>query len=391
MLGIYCYNKVPMTPPKPTVLYVITKSNFGGAQKYVYDLAGEAKSQEYTVHVACGNTGETGSELGLLVEKLQQKNIPVHVIKNFQRDMSPLQDLKAFWEVAACIWRLKPGTLHLTSSKAGGIGTLAGRLLRVPNIIFTSHGLTMDESWRPWWQQKLIAGATWTTLILSHHAIMINTQTADRARRRFGLKNKVHLIFNGISDFTVKQNQTSQQELGLSISPKNKIIGGIGELHLNKQWASVIEIMPSLPPEVHLVIIGHDGGEQPALEKLISRLQLSDRVHLTGYAKDAQEHLGIFDIFILPSAKEGLPFVLLEAGLAGVPVIASDLPGNRDIITSGQDGLLIDPHSTSFGMAITMVLRDQSIQKQFTSQLREKLLTKFSPQKMFRDTFALYR
>ena len=380
-----------MTPAKPTILYVITKSNFGGAQKYVYDLACEAHSRGYAVHVACGNTGEAGSGPGLLVEKLQQKNITTHIIKNFQRDMSPLQDVKAFWEVVSCIWRLRPSTLHLTSSKAGGIGTLAGRLLRVPNIIFTSHGLTMDESWRPWWQQKLITGATWTTLILAHHSIMINTQTADRARQMKGLKDKIHLIFNGISKFAVKQKLVSQQELRLSIPESNRIIGGIGELHRNKQWSSVIKIMPSLPPAVHLVIIGPDGGAQASLERLISQLGLHDRVHLTGYTKDAQEHLGIFDIFILPSAKEGLPFVLLEAGLAEVPVVASDLPGNRDIITSGQEGILVDPNSTSFAMAITMVLRDPSIQKQFTSQLRQKILTTFSPQKMFRETFALYR
>jgi len=380
-----------MTPRPPTVLYVITKSNFGGAQKYVYDLACEAHSRGYVVHVACGNTGEPGASPGLLVEKLRQKNIKTHIIENFQRDMSLFQDVKAFWEVITCIWRLRPSTLHLTSSKAGGIGTFAGRLLLVPNIIFTSHGLTMDEFWRPWWQQQLIAGATWTTLVLAHHSIMINTQTAHRARQMIGLRDKIHLIFNGISQFTVKPKSTSQHELRISIPATHQVIGGIGELHRNKQWVSVIKIMPSLPPTVHLVIMGQDGGEQRSLEKLIFELGLLDRVHLTGYTKGAQEHLGIFDIFILPSAKEGLPFVLLEAGLAGVPVIASDLPGNQDIITSGQDGILVNPNSTSFAMAITMVLRDQSLQKQFITQLRQKILTRFSPRKMFRETFALYR
>ena len=379
-----------MTTQKPTILYVITKSNFGGAQKYVYDLACAAQSRGYDVHVACGNTGEAGSDSGILVEKLRQQKIPTHSIKSFQRDMSPFQDIKAFWEVATCIWRLKPTTLHLTSSKAGGIGTFAGRILRVGNIIFTSHGLTMDETWRPGWQKKLITFATWTTLALAHHSIMINTQTAQRARQMIGLKNKIHLIFNGISEFPVKKKPLSLQELNLSIPQTKQIIGGIGELHPNKQWAGVINSMSSLPQTVHLVIIGYDGGEQKSLEKLITKLGLTDRVHLTGYVKDAQEHLGIFDIFILPSAKEGLPFVLLEAGLAGVPIIASDLPGNRDIITSGQDGILVDPNSMSFVMAITMLLRDQSLRKQFTYQLRQKIIKTFSTQKMFRETFSLY-
>lgn len=380
-----------MNTQKPTILYVITKSNFGGAQKYVYDLACEAQNRGYAVHVACGNTGEAHANPGLLVEKLRQKKIPIHLIKNFQRDMSFFQDIKAFIEVTSCIWKLKPTTLHLTSSKAGGIGTLAGRMLGVRNIIFTSHGLTMDEQWRPWWQQKLITLATWTTLVLTHQAIMINTQTAQRVRKMLGLKDKIHLIFNGISDFQVKKKLTSLHELKVPISKTDLVIGGIGELHPNKQWASLVHIMPALPQNVHLVIIGQDGGEQAFLEKLVRELNVADRVHITGYQKNAQEHLGIFDIFILPSAKEGLPFVLLEAGLAGVPIIASDLPGNRDIIVSGQNGILVDPTSTAFVMAVTMVLRDQSLRKEFASQLREKILTTFSPQDMLHKTFSLYR
>ena len=382
---------VRMTTPTSTVLYVITKSNFGGAQKYVYDLACEAQSRGYTVHVACGNTGEVGATVGLLVEKLQQQNIPTHTVTNFQRDMSLRQDIRAFFEIAALIWRLKPQTLHLTSSKAGGIGSLAGRLLWVKNIIFTSHGLTMDETWRPQWQQSLIALATWITLTLAHHSIMINTQTASRSRRMLGLGHKIHLIFNGISEFPIQSKRTSYQTLKLPIPESNRIIGGIGELHPNKQWSSVIALMPALPADVHLVIIGHDGGARKSLQAQVRTLGVADRVHLTGYTPDAQEHLGIFDIFILPSAKEGLPFVLLEAGLAGIPVIASDLAGNRDIITSGQDGILVDPNSNSFGMAITMLLRDHSLRKQFTHQLQQKITTTFSPKKMFRDTFALYR
>jgi len=382
---------VLMTTPQPTILYVITKSNFGGAQKYVYALASEAQNQGYDVHVACGNTGEAGSDFGLLVEKLREKQISIHRIRNFRRDMSLFQDIRAFWDVVSCIWRVKPTTLHLTSSKAGGIGTLAGRMLWVQNIIFTSHGLTMDEQWRPWWQQKLITGATWITLFLSHHAIMINTQTAQRARHMLGLKNKIHLIFNGISEFTIKEKKTSLQELGISIPNTDLIIGGIGELHPNKQWSSLIRIMPALPPNVHLVIMGGDGGTHQSLKQLVTQLEVRDRVHLTGYTKDAQAHLGIFDIFILPSAKEGLPFVLLEAGLAKVPIIASDLPGNRDIITSGQDGILVDPNSTSFAMAVTMVLRDKSLRTQFTDLLQQKIRTTFSTKKMLRETFSLYR
>ena len=103
-----------------------------------------------------------------------------------------------------------------------------------------------------------------------------------------------------------------------------------------------------------------------------------------------KEHLSIFDIFILPSAKEGLPYVLLEAGLAKCSVIASDLPGNHDIIESGQNGLLVDVHSAEFSTSITMLLRDSGIRRRFGESLYTYIFEAFSLKQMFEKTFALY-
>lgn len=380
-----------MATSNRTILYIITKSNFGGAQKYVFDLALAAKKQGYNVAVACGNTGESGAPPGLLVEKLTTENIPTHIIKSFQRDMSLMKDIQASLEILRLLLRIKPDTLHLTSSKAGAIGVWVGRLVRVKNIIFTSHGLTMDETWRPWWQQKLILAATWLTLIGAHHSIMINSETTKRTQKMPGLKNKIHLIYNGISAFSMHTKEASLQQLQLALPAETQIIGGIGELHPNKQWDSLIRLLPALPSHIHLVIIGPDGGARTSLMQLIASLELESRVHLTGHQKNAKEYLALFDVFILPSAKEGLPFVLLEAALAQVPIIASDLPGNRDIIDSGENGILIDPRSTECVMAITMLLRDQSLRTQYATALHEKITTTFAPEKMYQETFALYR
>jgi len=138
------------------ILYIITKSNYGGAQKYIFELASAAKDAGHDVSVACGGTGEADAALGLLADKLIANNIPVHPIRNFLRNMSLLNDMKALFEVWRLIRHQKPDVLHVTSSKAGGIGALAGRFALVPRIVFTSHGLTVDEVWRPRWQRILI-------------------------------------------------------------------------------------------------------------------------------------------------------------------------------------------------------------------------------------------
>jgi len=376
-----------MIRPKK-VLYLITKSNFGGAQKYVYELAVGAQGAGYEVGVACGGTGGAGATTGLLAEKLTAAGIPVFPIKNFMRDMSPARDVRAFFEIISLIRTERPDILHVTSSKAGGIGALAGRLCRVPTIIFTSHGLTMDETWRPKLQQWLIWLGTWITLLLAHKSIMISTETFERARSLPKLYNTIVLIKNGLAPFSLLDRVAARATLAPEV-PKHALwIGGVGELHPNKNWTALITAMETLPPDVHLLIIG-EGEERATLHALIDQRDLVGRVHLLGY-KDAPQFLSAFDIFVLPSVKEGLPYVLLEAGFAGLPVIASDLPGNHDIINTGETGFLVEPTPTILGASLAMLIRDEAMRRRLGTQLKATIETAFSIETMQKQTFDLY-
>ncbi|MCA9354661.1 MAG: glycosyltransferase, partial [Candidatus Kaiserbacteria bacterium] len=166
-------------------------------------------------------------------------------------------------------------------------------------------------------------------------------------------------------------------------------IGGIGELHPNKNWSAAIEAMTSLPPHTQLLII-HDGEERERLETLILTHELEDRVHLIGYVDNAPKYLLAFDVFLLPSVKEGLPYVLLEAGLAGLPIVASNLPGNQDIIDTGHTGLLVEPTPQLLGTALGMLVRDESMRNRMGTALQETIQKTFSLERMCRETFATY-
>jgi glycosyltransferase involved in cell wall biosynthesis len=374
---------------QPKILYLITKSNFGGAQKYVFELAVAAKEKGFNVVVACGGTGGKQAGLGLLVEKLKEHEIRIVPIKHFMRDMSFFSDLMAFIEVCRLLREERPHVLHVTSSKAGGIGALAGRLLRIPKIIFTSHGLTVDEVWRPRWQRCLIFIGTYYTLTAAHVSIMISKETYARACKIIGRKKKIAYIKNGIGPVDFKTKEIARQELCLHIPEGHTLIGGIGELHPNKNWAVAIAAVAKLPHTVHLAVIG-SGEEYESLKHHTQALGISDRVHLLGYVADAATYLRAFDIFILPSKKEGLPYVILEAGLAGVTVIATDLPGNRDIIESGVHGFLIEPDSRILATSLEMLLRDPGMRRTFAAELQEKIMSEFSIEHMVHDTFTLY-
>jgi glycosyltransferase involved in cell wall biosynthesis len=370
------------------VLYIITKSNFGGAQKYVFELATGAQAAGYNVTVACGGTGLAGAALGLMAEKLTAESISVIPIKQFLRDMSLGRDLLALLEIIKIIRKIRPDVIHVTSSKAGGIGALAGRLCRVPQIIFTSHGLTMDETWRPKWQQWLIWFGTWSTLSLAHVSIMISTETYNRARLLPRLSNKVVLIKNGLAPFELLDKNVARAKLAPNVPQQSLWIGGIGELHPNKNWSALIEAMEVLPNSVQLLLIG-EGEERATLTALIDQRDLLGRVHLLGF-KDAPQYLSAFDIFVLPSKKEGLPYVLLEAGFASLPVVASDLPGNQDIIQTGETGFLVEGTPKMLGASLEMLTRDEAMRRRLGSALHTSVTKTFSIEQMRSDTFALY-
>ncbi|MCB9812550.1 glycosyltransferase [Candidatus Nomurabacteria bacterium] len=370
------------------VLYLITKSNFGGAQKYVFELAVAAKQAGYAVVVGCGGTGKAGAATGRLVTKLQEVAIPVHSISHFMRDMSFLSDIRAFFEVWRLLRHERPEVLHVTSSKAGGIGALAGRLARVPRIIFTSHGLTVDEVWRPRWQRTLIYLGTWITLALAHQSIMITSETYQRAQKMPRMKDRVVLIKNGVAPIDFLTRTAARASLAPHLPPRALWIGGIGELHPNKNWSAAITALRTLPAQTHLLIIG-EGEERPKLEQLITQEQLQERVHLLGYL-EAAPHLMAFDIFVLSSQKEGLPYVLLEAGLAGLPIVASDLPGIRDIITTGETGLLVTPTPELLATSLSMLIRDEGMRRQLGQRAQQHITSTFSITHMCTDTFKLY-
>lgn len=376
--------------PKPKkILFIITKSNFGGAQKYVFELAVAAKEAGYQVLVACGGTGGKHAELGLMAHKLTESDIRVIPIKHFMRNVSLDDDITAFFEVRRLLREERPDVLHVTSSKAGGIGAFAGKLTKIPQIIFTSHGLTIDETWRPYLQRLMIYIGTWLTLAFAHRSIMVSTETFNRARNIPGMRSKVVLVKNGIAPVDFKTKDEARAALELDIPDSHYVIGGIGELHINKNWLAAIHAMIILPKEVHLVIIG-SGEEYELLKEHAEKFGVSDRVHLLGYIPNADQYVRAFNVFLLPSKKEGLPYVLLEAGLAGLPVVASDLPGNRDIIESGQNGFLITPTPHMIAASVEMLLRDEGMRRRHGAALQEKVMAKFSVHTMVKETFAIY-
>jgi glycosyltransferase involved in cell wall biosynthesis len=304
--------------PRIKILFVITKSNWGGAQRYVYDLATGLPKETFGVEVAFGQRGR-------LAQELQNAGIRTHEVASLQRDVSPGADVKSFFELYRLFKKERPDVVHLNSSKVGGLGALAARVAGVPKIIFTAHG------W-PFWEKRsaparaIIWFFSWLTALLSHQVIVISDYDLAVARRMPLVGHKTVRIYNGIDPRMAFGSGT----LIRSAFPAGAhIIGTVGELNKNKNHIALIERARSAP-EMFVAIVG-EGEERAALETKIKEYRLSERVKLFGFMP-ASEVLKGFDVFALPSLKEGLPYVLLEAKAAGLPVEANRVGGVGEIL-----------------------------------------------------------
>lgn len=298
------------------ILYVITKANWGGAQRYVFDLATHLPKAEFDVSVAYGQPG-------LLAARLQKVGIKVHALTHMQRDAALMADMRAAAELYRLFKKERPDVVHLNSSKAGGVGALAARLAGVTKIIFTIHGLPEDEA-RGLIARTAIRLATHLTCALSTDVITISKDNHARVPGS-------HLIYNGIEPVQFGTGEVIRRAFPAGVH----ITGTVGELTHNKNHISLLE-QAKANPSMHVAIVG-EGELRAMLESKIKEYGLGERVKLFGFMPAADVLKG-FDVFALPSLKEGLPYVLLEAKQAGLPIVANRVGGVGEIVDAKNTG-----------------------------------------------------
>ncbi len=374
----------PSQKSKKKICFFITKAVWGGAQKYVFDLATSLPKDKFEVLVICGK-GEA------LKKKLEESGISVYQISSLKRDSS-FGAITIGLKVLSILKKEKPDVLHLNSPQAAGIGAVAGRLLFIPKVIQTVHGFTFNEH-RNSLSNSIIYFFTWLTILLCHKTIVIAPQEEKQAKAMLVSKSKIVLIRNGIVPMDFLEKNEARDFLKSKNDKLNQSIwiGTIAELHKNKGLFFAIKAFLKLRPNAIFIIIG-EGEERSNLEKLIAEHKLENRVFLLGFVDNATRYLKAFDIYLCSSLKEGLPYTILEAGFAGLPIIATTVGGIPDIIGEDKDGILIPPkRDGAIKRAIEYLIENPEEEKIFGEKIKEKVERNFSFNGMLEKTLELYR
>jgi len=322
------------------IVYVVTKSGWGGAQKSVFMLAQYFHSLgDFDVVVAYG-ANELGGE-NVLESKLREAGIRTAPLQSLTRDTSPLSDIRSFFSLIGFFRRERPDVVHLNSSKAGALGAPAARLAGVPRVVFTMRGAPFLEK-RPKWQNSIIAFLTWLTAVFSHVFVAVSKREEGIVKRWPFTPRKITCIYNGVAqpDFLSREAARVfiKEKTGASVTADTFLIGSIAELTDNK---GLVEFLPKLKErssrEDFLYVHFGSGELAASLKQKTAELGLEERVFWLGFVPEASRYLKALDLFTLPSKKEGCPNVILEAKLAGVAIEASPVGGVPELLKMSEE------------------------------------------------------
>lgn len=190
------------------------------------------------------------------------------------------------------------------------------------------------------------------------------------------------LLENGIDETEYSRSQTSEEaKAQLALPPTGFVIGAVGRLAAEKGFDVLIRAGHTLLAkglDVRLLIVG-EGAERVPLERLAAELGMRDRVHLPGWQPEVREYFEAMDVFALPSYREGLPNVLLEAMALEVPVVATRVNGVPQLVQDGRNGLLVQAgDAPGFAAALSEILSNAAIRRQFGASGRQTVETRYS-------------
>jgi glycosyltransferase involved in cell wall biosynthesis len=223
--------------------------------------------------------------------------------------------------------------------------------------------------------------------------VIVPSQYLAGIVKKWGIdQSKIHVIYNGV-DF--KGSDLNKEEARKKIGIPGNIILSSGRLVPWKGFKMLIKIMPKLNEInqfLRLIIIG-DGPDRKVLESMVKNMGLERKVFIVG--KKSKEDMGVYfaaaDMFVLNSGYEGFSHIILESMAAGVPVIASAVGGNKEVIEQGKNGFLVK-YNDEFNLieAIKGMHKTPEIREEFIVEGR-KTIQKYSMEKMIKQTFELLK
>jgi glycosyltransferase involved in cell wall biosynthesis len=367
---------------KLRIMEMIDKPALGGGQTALLLLAENLDRDLFEVFVCSGGEGPLAEEArreGLAFVPVTLKKKPI--------SRSP-------HEIASVLKKLKIDILHTHGGVAGLQGRTAARLAGTPAVVHTLHGIHYLHYRNPFLRWLYVLLERRCSRFTDRLVLVCQSDLGRAKKYRLAPEGRMTVILNGLDVRPMAEaGDLARRRSELGWPPDRPIIGTIARLHRQKGIIHLLQASRRIlkaVPESRIVVVG-DGPQSDRMRREAGRLRLGERCLFLGARKDATALLGLFDVFVLPSLWEGLPFVLVEAAALGKPIVATAVDGVPEILEDGRTGLLVPPgDSEALAIAVIRLLRDKDEAGRLAERARSLVPPRFPLRRMVEQTQTLY-
>jgi len=363
------------------IVYLITSTNVGGAEKAILQLIRNLDRQEFKIYVcSVKKPGPFAQALAAEADGFFSLNLAENggaaALINF---------LPGLLLLIRLLRRISPAILHCFLFRANLLGRIAGSIAGVPVVISSVRVIE--------------AGSVFKNAIDRLTAALTDKYIAvSDAARAYTIKHsnvspqKIITIYNGIdSRNTCLEAPVSRRDL--AVDEKDVVLAIIGRLHKQKGHLLLLEALPFILPKAPRtrVLFCGAGREEARLREIVAHRGLAEHVRFLGLIENASQILPHIDVLVLPSLWEGMPHVVLEAMAAGRPVVASRIAGMGELVEDGKTGILFrsgDPRSLA--EALLKLITNRELARTMGDAARERVMKNFQLKETVQKTVRLY-
>ena len=328
-----------MTPLHPTnrILTVVTGLNRGGAEMQIFHLATGFSLRGWEVKVVSLLSG------GSMTDQFREAGIQVHELGMHRG----IPDPRALLRLRKIIRNFRPDVVHSHMVHGNLLARLTRLICPMPVLIATIHSVTEGRRWTEIAYRVTDSIGDLTTIICNAAAeryVHVGSVPSERLK----------VVVNGLPVEQFRPDVNSRAQIRRQLGIREEFVWlAVGRFEPPKDYANLINAIAQVRSSRSLLLIAGDGPLRPDIEKLASDLKVSDRIRFLGIRKDISALMGAADGYVMSSAWEGLPMVLLEAAASGLPIVATNVGGNAEVVRDGVSGYLVPPSDPQM-LALTL-------------------------------------
>lgn len=382
-------------------IVLITQTLSGGVRRHIVDLLNELDKNKFDVYLLY-STDRVDKVMRAYIKNIKDngdkyKNIKLVEIKNFHREIG-FKDILAIKDIYKQIKKINPDIVHCHSSKAGAIGRICAKLLKIKKVYYTPHSY--------YFQNPEISNLKKNIYIKieSIFSKYLTTKTINvsngekREALKYNLDNneKFHVIYNAIEKIEkIDTNIKKDIRKSLNINEDDIVIGSLSRATIQKDPNTFINIANKVLKDnnkkVKFLYIG-DGELYDDLKQKVFEYNINENVILTGFRSDVNKIINIFDVYLSTALHEGMPYALIEALSSEIPIVATNVTGNNEVVVNNFNGHLFEPKNHDDGVnCIYKLIKYENIRKYYGKNSFKIFNENFNIKDMINNYEKLYK